>query len=473
MHDKLKLLFEQLRYSEDNYKFFKDGNLRININTSSKIHTFIFYIENVLPLDVYQELETKLKKRFKDYNIDILIRTEASDNQFLKNYYGYILDLYKEEQPLLQMFKNNNVELSNGILSIEVANIAEKMKLNGVGSDLCNRLKKYGFGDMSLEIVINSELNNEISEEINNELNKEIVYREPEPIPIPESDEKKRFIPKDYKRPPLIVEKDNPDVVIGRSIDDVPIRMDQIATEQNNVTIEAYIYADPDIIETKTDLKIITLKLTDNTDSIYAKIFVNDDDEFNLIKGHLKVGNWFKFKGNIKDDKYSHELTFQIRDMNVVEHHEEEIIDDAEVKRVELHAHTMMSQMDGLVEAKALIKQAKKWGHRAIAITDHNGCQAFPDVYHTVCDMNKGVVNDQDKFKAIYGTELTMIDDSVIIVTRPNDSNLIDNTFVVFDTETTGFNAAGGDQMIEIGAVKIKNGEIIDRFDELINPSRP
>ena len=111
--------------------------------------------------------------------------------------------------------------------------------------------------------------------------------------------------------------------------------------------IEAYIYADPDIIETKTDLKIITLKLTDNTDSIYAKIFVNDEDEFKSIKGHLNKGSWFRLKGNIKDDQYAKELTFQIRDMNVIEHQEQEIIDDAEKKRVELHAHTVMSQMDG------------------------------------------------------------------------------------------------------------------------------
>ena len=121
-------------------------------------------------------------------------------------------------------------------------------------------------------------------------------------------------------------------------------------------TIEAYMYAEADIRETKTDLKIITLKLTDNTDSIYAKIFVNDEEEFNAIKKHLNPGTWFRLKGNLKDDKYSNELTYQIRDMNIIEHKEEEIIDDAENKRVELHAHTMMSQMDGLVDAKKLMK---------------------------------------------------------------------------------------------------------------------
>ncbi len=469
MHDKLKLLLDQLKYDSNNYTYFKDGNLRINIDSKSGLHTFCFEVSSVIPVDAYVELESRLKQRFKGYNIDILFKCENID--YLNDYFCYVLDLYKDEQPLLQMFKDNKVSFNDSVLSVEVANIAEKMKINGISDSIVKYFKKFGFGNIRFEVVVNTDLNNEIVEEINNEINKEVVIREPEPVPPVE--EKKRFVPKDYKRPPLIIDKDNPDVVIGRVIEDKPIRMDQIGGEENNVVVDAYMYADADIIETKTDLKIITLKLTDNTDSIYAKIFVNDEEEFKAIKGHLKPGSWFRFKGNLKDDKYAHELTFQIRDMNVIEHKEEEIIDDAEVKRVELHAHTMMSQMDGLVDAKSLVKQAKKWGHKAIAITDHNGCQAFPDVYHMICDMNKGVENEEDKFKAIYGTEITMIDDSVNIVVRPDDRDLMSSTYVVFDTETTGFNAAGGDQMIEIGAVKICNGEIVDRFDELINPNRP
>ena len=468
MHDKLKLLLEQLKYKEENYIYFEKGNLKINIDTKTTIHKFYFEIENILPINVYLELEKKLKNRFKDYNTDIEIKARNITEEHLKEYYSYIIDIYKEEQPLLQMFKNNKLTLTNNTLTIEVANLAEKMKLNGIKENIIKNLKKFGFGTIELEIIINQELNNEILEEINNEINKKITYIEPTP-PI---EEKKKFVTKEYKRPPLIIDKENPDVIIGTKIEDTPIRIDEIIAEKNNLTIEAYLYTEIDVRETKTELRIITLKLTDDTDSIYGKIFVNSEEEFNEIKGKLIPNVWLKIRGNTKDDKYANELTFQIRDINKTNRNQEEKIDDAEIKRVELHAHTTMSQMDGLADAKKLIKQAKKWGHKAIAITDHNGCQAFPDVYHTVCDINKGL-EEKDKFKAIYGAELTMIDDSVIIATRPNDTNLIDNTYVVFDTETTGFNAAGEDQMIEIGAVKIKNGEIIDRFDELINPHRP
>ena len=320
---------DQLKYDSSNYTYFKDGNLRINIDSKSGVHTFCFDVEGVIPVDAYVELETRLKQRFKGYTIDILFKCENVD--YVKEYFCYVLDLFIEEQPLLQMFKDNKVSFSDSILSVEVANIAEEMKLKGISDSIIKYFKRFGFGNIKFDVVVNTDLNNEIVEEINKEIHKEVIIKEPEPVV---TEEKKRFVPKDYKRPPLIVDKDNPDVVIGRVIEDKPIRMDQIGGEENNVVIDAYMYADADIIETKTDLKIITLKLTDNTDSIYAKIFVNDEDEFKSIKGHLKTGNWFRFKGNLKDDKYARELTFQIRDMNVIEHSEEEIVDDAEVKRV-------------------------------------------------------------------------------------------------------------------------------------------
>ena len=129
--------------------------------------------------------------------------------------------------------------------------------------------------------------------------------------------------------------------------------------------------------------------------------------------------------------------------------------------------------MDGVVDDEALLKQAISWGHKAIAITDHNGVQAFPHVFNFVTGYNKKLKEGEEPFKAIYGAELTLIDDTVNIVVRPNKEVMLDQTYVVFDFETTGFNAGGADSIIEIGAVKIKNGEILEKYDELINPGRP
>ena len=132
------------------------------------------------------------------------------------------------------------------------------------------------------------------------------------------------------------------------------------------------------------------------------------------------------------------------------------IEDTAEEKRVELHAHTLMSQMDGVVSVEDLIKQAKKWGHRGLAVTDHDGVQSFPNAFNLVRGMNKDLKEGEEPFKIIYGCELVMVDDNVDIVINPTDDDLLDTTYVVFDLETTGFNAGGADSIIEIGAVKIK-----------------
>ena len=279
MHDKLKLLLDQLKYNEEFYIFFKDGNLKININTQTKIHTFIIQILKPLPINAYLELEKKLFKRYlTDSKYNQIINTTEISNENIKDYFINIIDIYKKDQPLLEMFKGNNIYLDNSKLIIEVANLAEKMKLNTISDKIKEKFKLYGFGNIDVEIQINNNLNDEILKEIKKELTKEVKIIEPIKVDEPKEEEKKKFIPKDYKRPPLIVEKDNPNVVMGRTIEEKPIRMDQIASEQNNVTLEGFIYSEPDIRETKTDLKIITLKLTDKTDSIYEKIFVNDEE---------------------------------------------------------------------------------------------------------------------------------------------------------------------------------------------------
>ena len=209
-----------------------------------------------------------------------------------------------------------------------------------------------------------------------------------------------------------------------------------------------------------------------------AKIFSKEDEEFAKYKKGLKVGSWYKFRGYTKNDTFAKDLVLNIRDIEEIPNKNASFVDDAPEKRVELHAHTMMSQMDAVTKfdldkhSCELITNAINAGYKAVAITDHNGAQAFPICYEIIKNYNKGIEDPTKKFKGLYGTELTLVDDTINIVVRPTDEDLKSLTYVVFDTETTGFNAGGADQMIEIGAVKLKDGEIIDRFDELINPGR-
>ena len=275
------------------------------------------------------------------------------------------------------------------------------------------------------------------------------------------------------KEMPVEVKATDENTIFGGIITGEVVPIHSIVGEEDNIVIEACVFGIEEFEPANKDFKILTLKVTDNTDSMYCKVFVRGSEEFSKLKKQTKPGTWLKLKGTVKLDKYSqNEEVLNVRDINAIESKDVKIKDNAEEKRVELHAHTQMSQMDGITEAKALVKQAKKWGHKAVAITDHDGCQSFPDVYHTICDLNKELQEGEEPFKAIYGTELTLIEDTVDIVVRPKDEPLLENTFVVFDFETTGFNAGAGDQIIEVGAAKIQNGEILDMFSELIDPKR-
>ena len=443
MQDKLRILLEQISLDSSLSVFFSNGKLdKIVGNKNKTKYNFYISIDQTLPIDVYTSFMDSLKKAFKDYKINVSFQVKNVNFDFIDDYYKYLINKNLDEYPLLEMFIDNEININDDRLIIEVANKAEQMKLESISLQLEKLLNNVGYKDLKIAVIVNESKSEEIRKEIEQAKTEEIPVVKKEIIEIMGS-----FIPK-----------------ITHNISD-------IIAEEDNVSVEAYVFG-IDIFESnKSNFKIFTLKITDFNDSMYAKLFVKEQSDFDFYKKHIKNNSWYKFRGYTKFDKYSNEVVLNLRDINKSDKIIETPKDEEEEKRVELHTHTMMSQMDGLVDAKTLVKQAYKWGHKAIAITDHNGVQAFPDVYHTVCDLNKGK-EESEKFKAIYGTELTLIDDSVNIVLREDDSVLLDNTYVVFDFETTGFNAGGGDTIIEIGAVKIKNGQIIDKYNELINPGR-
>ena len=474
MNDKLEILCKQMNLTEEEKKYLDCGILeRIVGNHSHDTYCFYIHLDRTLPVSFYISFQNKLQESFPTCRkVFATFQIKHVSEDLFPSYYRTFLESMKEDNPLLELLLDAKVSYDDDWVTIVVSNKAEEMKFRSIEENLRELLYHAGYQNITFEIKIDEEQSIEVQKEIEKTLIEEVKKVEATPIqpPVIEEPKKSGFQKGNYKRK-AIVDEGNPDVVLGRTIDTEPIHIHDIMSEMNNVTIEGTIFG-VDVRDTKTELKIVTLKVTDYTDSIYVKLFLHDEEEANLILPKLKNGKFYLFRGNAKDDQYSKELTFTARDILLLDKKIEERMDQAPKKRVELHAHTMMSQMDGVVDAKDLVKTAQKWGHKAIAITDHNGAQAFPDVYHMICDINKNLKEGEEPFKAIYGTELTMIDDEVNIVVRPNDSVLLDNTYVVFDFETTGFNAGGGDSIIEIGAVKLHNGEIIEKYDELINPGR-
>lgn len=465
MDSKLNLFLEKINLNKDYFDFFKDATLdKIIVNKSKQSFLVKITIDKYLPNNILANLIENKSLFSPDLTYNFTVRNP--DNNVLLDYYPYFLYLLKEkdEIKLIDVYKNSLV-YEGDTLRLIAYNKKEEDRLKEISNDINNFYHNIGFHDY-IPVILRED--NEIEEEISNELSNVTI---PEPI-------KKNVIKEEPKRyhnsgTPRRRKSTDEGCILGKIIDSEPIKMSLLLGEDNDVTVEGYIFGTDYFESNKTNFKIITLKITDETDSIACKVFCNEDEEYERLCKALKIGTWLKIRGYTKIDNFSKdELVLNARDIMPVEHEEEEIIDDAKKKRVELHAHTMMSQMDGVADEVKLVKQAMKWGHKAIAITDHNGCQAFPHVYNLVRDYNKGK-EEKDQFKALYGTELVMVDDSVDVVIRPNDSKLLDQTYVVFDFETTGFNAGGADSIIEIGAVKMKGGEILERYDELINPGRP
>ena len=260
-----------------------------------------------------------------------------------------------------------------------------------------------------------------------------------------------------YKR------SDNPDVIYGRDFDDEAIAIEKIVGEMGEVTIRCQVMT-LETREIRNEKTIVIMSVTDFTDSIVLKIFTRNDQLTELLDAGLKKGAFLKIKGVTTIDKFDSELTIgSIVGMKKIPDFTTTRMDTSPEKRVELHCHTKMSDMDGVSEVKDIIKRAKKWGHKAIAITDHGDVQSFPDANHAV--------SPEDDFKVIYGVEAYLVDDLKDVIVNSKNQQL-DDVYVVFDLETTGF-SPDKNKIIEIGAVKVECGSITERFSTFVNPEVP
>lgn len=277
---------------------------------------------------------------------------------------------------------------------------------------------------------------------------------------------------KKFFRRDNVAKSDNPDVIYGREFDDEYTKIVDITGESGVVAIKGQIVL-VDTREIKNERTIVMFAVTDFTDTIRAKMFIKNENLLEIME-HIKEGAFIKLKGMALFDTYDKEVSIASV-TGIMKAKDDRIprMDTSVEKRVELHCHTKMSDMDGVAEAGDLIKTAIKWGHKALAITDHGCVQGFTEALHAL-DKIKGSYKAKGEtldFKVLYGVEAYLVDDLKDIVTNSRGQSL-DDTYVVFDIETTGLSAAY-DKIIEIGAVKVEKGVIVDRFSEFINPQRP
>lgn len=258
---------------------------------------------------------------------------------------------------------------------------------------------------------------------------------------------------------------DDPNLVYGRDFDDDPIELSQVVGEMGEITFRGKVISF-DTREIRNEKTIVIFSVTDFTDTITIKLFMQNDRLPDILS-EVKPGAFLKIKGVTNIDKFDGELVISsVAGIRKISDFTESRKDTAPKKRVELHCHTKMSDMDGVTEVKDLLKRAHDWGHKALAITDHGVVQSFPDANHYIESLDK-----DDPFKVIYGVEGYLVDDLTDVAVNEKGQSLND-TYVVFDLETTGFSPVK-DKIIEIGAVKVEKGKITEKFSSFVNPKVP
>ncbi|MBC5787324.1 PolC-type DNA polymerase III [Clostridium facile] len=279
--------------------------------------------------------------------------------------------------------------------------------------------------------------------------------------PVPQKQEKPQEVVLNLRDLPFL--REGSKLILGKKINIPPTSLNEIHEPREGIAVWGDLFDSQSREYNEGKKQILSYSITDYTNSITFKLFCDTDK---LSKySDLKKGATVFIQGDIDYDKYDRELVLKPKNMMLVQ--KAPRMDTAEEKRVELHMHTNMSAMDAITPASGLIKTAHRWGHKAVAITDHGVVQSFPEAMSTVDSIRK----ENPDFKVIYGVEGYFVDDCIAAV-YGGQNQPFDGEFVVFDTETTGLNAQD-ERLTEIGAVVVKNGEILEEYDEFVNPGKP
>ena len=269
----------------------------------------------------------------------------------------------------------------------------------------------------------------------------------------------------DAEVPELPEEDNSSPLIMGTTmtINEPLVQIKNLGVDDKKVSLQGEVINTEDR-ELKSGRVLYSFDLYDGTSTLTCKAFL-DKKNAKKIMGRVKNAKAIKIAGTAQMDSFSHELTVMAYTILEIEPPKKEVrMDNAEEKRVELHMHTKMSQMDGMTSAKDLIKRAMKWGMKSIAITDHGVVQAFPEAH-------KLLGFDNHDIKIIYGVEAYLAPDKVSPVSFSKGQS-IDTTYCVLDLETTGFSFRT-EKITEVGIMKVKNGEVIDEFSCFVNPEKP
>lgn len=431
----------------------------IKINKNELLAEIFLQSDKIINESCLKDFEEDILDNFKFLKeVKIYLEYILEDltlQQKIEKIWSNIILIVKEKSPIcFPIFKDATFEIEENILNISLykkgAFIFKSKNLNNIIENIIK--DRFNINMLVKFIDINNgtynieQKNDELKELIAKALENKSTFNTNEQVKENKFLEINKF--RRVKRLSLkIKENIDEDInIIKNSLNDGEV-----------IVIKGKIFG-IEITETKNGKYIVRVDITDMTDSLSFKFFTEPDDFKEDYSSIIKKGNFVIVKGEIRYDDYMKELILSPMEICLTNPPEPRM-DNCKEKRVELHLHTQMSKMDAVTPVKDMIKRASDWGHKAIAITDHGVVQAFPDAM----DMARRL-----DIKVLYGVEAYLVDDLSSVVQSSKNQNLLDK-YVIFDLETTGLNREYN-KIIEIGAVKVKNGEIIDRFSTFINP---
>ncbi|WP_010269461.1 PolC-type DNA polymerase III [Paenibacillus senegalensis] len=454
--NRFELLMKQSGISpEHKNRYFADGHIdKVEVSAANSEWTIYIHKESLVPCEIYREFCYRIKSKF----------AHISTVRFVFQYVEGLerSQIIEEYWPLMIEWLQQHVVSVNGWLSkasLEVKGQAVTLwLLDQIGLDLAKKknLEQWvcRFYEEFFQLPVKLSLAVSESKEEEYRLFQQKIEEEGRTVTQELMEKVEREEEESSKPDPSEA------LMIGYEIKDQPVSLQLVQEEEKKVTIQGMVF-DLDRKELKNGSTLFLFNLTDFSDSIAVKAFAKSKDDVKLYS-LLSNGKWIKARGKVEYDRFSNppELMFVPQDVNEIKPPQEKQ-DNAKDKRVEFHLHTNMSTMDALTPITEYVKTAAKWGHKAIAITDHGGVQAFPEANHAS--------HKFEDIKIIYGLEANVVNDQIPVVYAPQPRGLADATYVVFDIETTGLSVMEN-KIIEIAGVKMKNGEEIERFTRFVNP---
>ena len=450
-----------------NHEAFSQAEIeQVIVHKRSKVWEFRFVFENILPFELFLELKRGLKEEFSktgnQASFEIKTRNQEFSRELLQVYYR---EAFSEgpcaSQGFRSIYQNFQVRFENDQLIIEASEAAdtEHFRKNHL-PNLSKQLELFGFPKFTCHLEKNEDLTKEEQEAFHSE-NQMIIQAANEET-LRAMEQLEQMAP-----PPPVEDKPVFDFQAKKAaakpkLDKAEITpMIEVDTEENRLVFEGVVF-DVEQKVTRTGRVLINFKMTDYTSSFSMQKWVKNEEEaqkFDMIKKN----SWLRVRGNVEVNNFTRDLTMNVQDVQEVVHYERKDLMPEGERRVEFHAHTNMSTMDALPEVEEIVGTAAKWGHKAVAITDHGNVQSFPHGYKAA--KKAGI-------QLIYGMEANIVEDRVPIVYNEVEMDLSEATYVVFDVETTGLSAIYND-LIQVAASKMYKGNIIAEFDEFINPGHP